>query len=150
MVPGAHAHTILMGPQTLAVLHYVQSTTSFASCKPLAGLRTVSLLYCSCISSPRQMTPVQVEVKDCVGCGDSMGGAIVLGFIQKRSLSATLTLANAGELSDKRATSTSQRCARSDLLLKLAKWTSSHDAPPWPDVSWTSSETWSACTLLCR
>ena len=43
-------------------------------------------------------TGLQVEVKDSVGCGDSMAAAIAMGFIQQQSPTATLTLANAGEL----------------------------------------------------
>ena len=41
---------------------------------------------------------MQVEAVDCIGCGDSMAAAIVLGFIRQASPAATLTLANAGKL----------------------------------------------------
>ncbi|KAK9847380.1 hypothetical protein WJX84_011336 [Apatococcus fuscideae] len=37
----------------------------------------------------------KVELKDSVGCGDSMAAAIAMGFIRQRCPSATLTLANA-------------------------------------------------------
>jgi sugar/nucleoside kinase (ribokinase family) len=37
----------------------------------------------------------QVEVQDTVGCGDSFAAAIVMGFINKAPIPATLALANA-------------------------------------------------------
>ena len=37
----------------------------------------------------------QVEVQDTVGCGDSFAAAIVLGYVARHSIPATLALANA-------------------------------------------------------
>jgi hypothetical protein len=39
--------------------------------------------------------PLQVDVKDTVGCGDSFAAAIVLGYTRTHDVHATLLLANA-------------------------------------------------------
>lgn len=38
---------------------------------------------------------LEVEINDTVGCGDSFGAAVVLGFIRGHSIETTLALANA-------------------------------------------------------
>ena len=51
--------------------------------------------HCPTMTSIFLAVPVQVEVQDTVGCGDSFAAAIVLGYIRSHDIPATLVLANA-------------------------------------------------------
>ncbi|KAK9844317.1 hypothetical protein WJX74_000747 [Apatococcus lobatus] len=83
---------------------------------------------------------------DCVGCGDSMAAAIVLGFICQATPAATLTLANAVGASTAMRPGAGRNVASYEdtiLLFKHGARNASHIGPQASDCK-------AALALLCR
>ena len=62
---------------------------------------------------------MQVPVSDTVGCGDSFAAAIVLGYVRKYDIPATVALANAVGAATAMGTGAGTNVAAADNVLRL-------------------------------